>query len=331
MTSPKSDMTSPQLSELDAALETLRDSSPSNTALGNKFERIMCRVLLDHPGEFRGRFTEVVPWKQWPGRDGPDTGIDLIATDIYGDRWAIQTKCYENDQVRDEGVDSFLAKANIAQYQQRMFISTSRASQAVTQAAKRKLRAAGCRVLYHGHLAGWPVPWTDLVADPDRTPIPRVLYEPHPYQTDAVEAVAAAFDAGAARGQMILPCGTGKSVVALWIAERLVAAGGTVLYVVPSISLLGQTMREWARAASKRPNICGGVFGSDGGETGRRRISRFDGAVDSGHYRPRPHRSNPTNRHRRRDAGAVLHLSVSGPGRSRAGHVGNGVRSGNRR
>ena len=32
----------------------------------------------------------------------------------------------------------------------------------------------------------------------------------------------------------------------LWIAERLVGLGGRVLYLVPSIALMAQTMREWS-------------------------------------------------------------------------------------
>ena len=44
-----------------------------------------------------------------------------------------------------------------------------------------------------------------------------------------------------------MPCGTGKSLMAMWAAEENVGAGGTVLYLVPSIALMGQTMREWAR------------------------------------------------------------------------------------
>ena len=236
----------PLLSGLDAALETIRGLASSQREVGGRFERLMCRVLMDHPGEFRGRFARVVPWGEWEGRDGPDSGIDLVAVDVEGDRWAIQTKCYRDARAPEAGVDSFLAKANTARFQHRMFISTSRASPPVTGPGLRKLRQAGCRVLYHGDLAQWAVPWTELAAEPDRAPIPGVLYEPFPYQQDAIDAVVAGFAAGAARGQMLLPCGTGKSVVALWIAEQAVPANGTVLYVVPSISLLGQTMREWA-------------------------------------------------------------------------------------
>ena len=48
------------------------------------------------------------------------------------------------------------------------------------------------------------------------------------------------------RGQLIMACGTGKTYTALKIAERQAGAGGRVLFLVPSLSLLSQTLREWA-------------------------------------------------------------------------------------
>ena len=51
------------------------------------------------------------------------------------------------------------------------------------------------------------------------------------------------------RGQLIMACGTGKTLAAMWIAERL---GSTrTLVLVPSLSLLGQTLREWAANTSE--------------------------------------------------------------------------------
>ena len=45
------------------------------------------------------------------------------------------------------------------------------------------------------------------------------------------------------RGQMIMACGTGKTLTALFINEKLAAQRTLVL--VPSLSLLAQTLREW--------------------------------------------------------------------------------------
>jgi hypothetical protein len=42
-----------------------------------------------------------------------------------------------------------------------------------------------------------------------------------------------------------MACGTGKTFTALKIAEKLAPDNGLVLFLVPSISLLSQTLREW--------------------------------------------------------------------------------------
>ncbi|MBM3455038.1 MAG: helicase, partial [Bacteroidetes bacterium] len=47
------------------------------------------------------------------------------------------------------------------------------------------------------------------------------------------------------RGKLIMACGTGKTFTALRIAENETNKNGTVLFLVPSIALLGQTLREW--------------------------------------------------------------------------------------
>ena len=81
--------------------------------------------------------------------------------------------------------------------------------------------------------------------EPETLTFAEPVHQPHPYQQKAVDAIADGFQQHE-RGKLILPCGTGKSVVALWAAEQIVGQSGRVLYVVPSISLMGQTMREWS-------------------------------------------------------------------------------------
>ena len=107
-----------------------------------------------------------------------------------------------------------------------------------------------CRVLDRAELDGWDVDWWQYVNDPEGLQFQaREPYTPHPYQKDAVEQVMAGFQKHD-RGQLILPCGTGKTAVTLWIAEQQVGLGGRVLYLVPSIALMAQTMREWSEQKS---------------------------------------------------------------------------------
>ena len=51
------------------------------------------------------------------------------------------------------------------------------------------------------------------------------------------------------RGKMIRACGTGKTLTSLKIAEEMVGAGGSALFLVPSIQLLSQSLREWMQEA----------------------------------------------------------------------------------
>lgn len=71
--------------------------------------------------------------------------------------------------------------------------------------------------------------------------VPR--FAPRPDQRDAVDALVAAFASGTPQAQLIAPPGIGKTVEALWIAERLDAR--VVLYFAPSLALVAQTAHAW--------------------------------------------------------------------------------------
>lgn len=63
------------------------------------------------------------------------------------------------------------------------------------------------------------------------------------HQTAAIGDVMKGF-AAADRGKLIMACGTGKTFTSLRIAEQ-VAPQGHILFLVPSLSLMSQTLREW--------------------------------------------------------------------------------------
>ena len=67
----------------------------------------------------------------------------------------------------------------------------------------------------------------------------------HAYQNNALNDVLLGF-AKHDRGKLIMACGTGKTIVSLHIAEKLIGKSKIVLYLVPSISLIQQTMRAWS-------------------------------------------------------------------------------------
>lgn len=72
----------------------------------------------------------------------------------------------------------------------------------------------------------------------------RKLFEPKPHQKEAIQQCVDFFEIED-RGQLILPCGAGKTLTALWIKERL--NSDRTLVLVPSLALLRQVKNEWAK------------------------------------------------------------------------------------
>ncbi|UII29057.1 DEAD/DEAH box helicase family protein [Fulvivirga maritima] len=82
----------------------------------------------------------------------------------------------------------------------------------------------------------------------------RVFFEPKPHQKEAIKDCINFFEIEE-RGQLILPCGAGKTYTALWIKEGLESKNCLVL--VPSLALLRQIKNEWAnQRKSKYQYIC---------------------------------------------------------------------------
>jgi superfamily II DNA or RNA helicase len=79
---------------------------------------------------------------------------------------------------------------------------------------------------------------------------PPSIKSPHKTQQEAIERALDYFKEQD-RGQLILPCGTGKTLAAMWVAEKI--GGSRILVMVPSLALMSQTLREWAVNTSIKP------------------------------------------------------------------------------
>ncbi|MDE0268082.1 MAG: DEAD/DEAH box helicase family protein, partial [Acidimicrobiaceae bacterium] len=245
--------------ELSGVLGLLERRYDSPQDRGKAFELLMQRAFQQHPDVYGPRrFKKVWRWMEWPDRQrhgyGGDVGIDLVAEQTEaggGGLCAIQTKAHTGGKISKAAVDSFISASSGQVFSSRLLAVTAPVTlQARTMILKAEPR---CEVLYGSDLDSWPVNWSECLEDPSRLrfdPTPRHI--PKPFQTEAVSKVVEGL-ADNDRGRLVLPCGTGKSVVSLWIAEKMVGLGGRVLYLVPSIALMNQTMREWAR--QRNPDI----------------------------------------------------------------------------
>ncbi|MGB6057607.1 MAG: type ISP restriction/modification enzyme [Microthrixaceae bacterium] len=231
-------------------LDELEAASLDTAEKGNRFERLMQAYLTTDP-EFAQIYEQVWLWMEYPGRDGrPDTGIDLVAKSWDGELTAIQCKFFRpGTQVTKAMIDSFLAASSKVEFDQRLIISTSDKWGKNAEAAIEGLHPPVAR-LRAQDLANSSIDWSQFSLDKPGEMVRVEQHDPRPYQQAAIDDVIKGFETHD-RGKLIMACGTGKTFTSLRLVEEFVPAGGSVLFLVPSISLLSQTVREWS-AQSRR-------------------------------------------------------------------------------
>ena len=235
---------------LDEFLEQIREEAYCKTELGSRFEKFVKAYLLS---DFFGiKFTDVWLWNECPFSHGHDIGIDLVARDTFGDFHAVQCKCYApGTSVSMEDVSQFLAasgKTFIAdnksrQYVSRILVSTSDSFSSNAEIAIQDQNPPVTRI----GLADLKKTITDAgFFDFEKNKAVIRKLEERPHQTAAIADVVGGFQ-NADRGQLVMACGTGKTFTALRIAEEMGCK--SVLFMVPSISLLAQALRVWVAQA----------------------------------------------------------------------------------
>lgn len=217
---------------------------------GTAFEQLIASYLRTAP-EYADRFAEVYLWQDWPERGNlGDHGIDLVAKDLHTGGWcAIQCKFYEpTHHMAKKDIDSFIAASASSRFTSRMLFSTAKDWGPTVEQQLEHLSVPITRIGVNDlleskvdwHTIDWKNPPQFLPTTGKKTL--------RPHQKDAKDRVLAGFTEHD-RGQLIMACGTGKTFTALKIAEQVAtdrkAEPTTVLFLVPSIQLLNQTLREW--------------------------------------------------------------------------------------
>nr|WP_046284139.1 DEAD/DEAH box helicase [Mycobacterium sp. UM_NZ2] len=239
------------MGSIHEVIEAFR-KAPSNSERGTKFEQLMVRYFELDP-MLSQQYDAVWRWIDWPGRDGKaDTGIDLVARERdTGDLTAIQCKFYEPTHTLAKGdIDSFFTASGKTAFTNRVIISTTdrwgKNAEAALDDQTKPVQRIGMAEIAESPI-DWDIAWPpggDLHVELS----PALRHQPRPHQEQAIDAVFRGFAAGNDRGKLIMACGTGKTFTALKIAERTAAENGgaaRILFLVPSISLLSQTLRGW--------------------------------------------------------------------------------------
>lgn len=228
---------------IHAVLDRLREESLDERDKGDKFEQLIRAYLTTDP-EWTSRFSEVWRWSDWPGRAGrPDTGIDLVAANADDDGLtAIQCKFYATDRTVAKGdIDSFISASASQQCTGRIVFDTAAGWSAN---AEDTLASGVAQRVDIGYLADAQIDWNQFSWATPQIVVPTGKKSLRPHQQRALDDVKAGLTTHD-RGQLIMACGTGKTFTSLRIAEELAGAGRSVLFLVPSIQLLSQSLREW--------------------------------------------------------------------------------------
>lgn len=223
-------------------LEDLNSYSLDNRDKGDLFERLIKAYLSNEP-EWAARFENVWLWSEWPGRDNrTDTGIDIVAERRDGQGLAaIQCKFYEaGRKVAKSEIDKFISSSAGSQWTERYLFDTA---SGWSGNAEETLVGVAQRIDI-GMLDDARVDWSKYSwSRPEHVEL-ATAHRPRRHQKAAIDDVRKGL-AENDRGKLIMACGTGKTFTSLKIAEDLVGEGGTVLFLVPSLQLLSQSLREW--------------------------------------------------------------------------------------
>ncbi|MEZ2624184.1 DEAD/DEAH box helicase [Paenalcaligenes hominis] len=235
------------MSPLQTILDSFRQAAVTEREKGTYFEELILTYLRNE-ATYKDLYSDVWTYSDWAAQqqlDKRDTGIDLVAkTRGTNEYHAIQCKFYAEDyKVQRRDIDSFFTASGQRPFTHRIIISTTNNWSEHAEDALRDQQPPVSKIdLYD--LENSQIDWTQYQVG--QAPVLKPLKTLRPHQINALEAVQRGL-ATADRGKLIMACGTGKTFTSLKIAEKLAGAGGRVLFLVPSLSLLSQTLTEWTQ------------------------------------------------------------------------------------
>jgi predicted helicase len=221
-----------------------------NHKKGKEFEVLTSNVLKNHP-IYASKVKDV-----WILRDGapkdlikklnlpsPDEGIDLIAKTYTGEYWAIQCKFKSSmhpPTMKELATFNNLANTHCKNISLAILFHTGERGVRKRYLMGKNYTEVGLEF------------WLGLTSD-DWKRINAVSREkkykpqkrlPKDHQQKAIKQAQDHFiKNNKHRGRLIMPCGTGKSLTAFWIANKLNAK--SIIVAVPSLNLIKQSLEDW--------------------------------------------------------------------------------------
>jgi len=213
---------------------------------GKPFE-VFCKWFLENDPEWSKTVDKVWLWDDYPNKwQRQDLGTDLVFRDNEGLIWAVQAKCYGEHRTTTKGdMNSFLADTGRKEVDRRLWMQSTNKMEAKAEKTL-KGQDKPVTVFMLNDFRDAQIEYPSSFADLHQAKV-KDKPTPDPHQSKAIEDATSGLKLSD-RGQLIMACGTGKTFTTLWIKEALEAH--TTLVLLPSLSLLSQTMREWAWAGN---------------------------------------------------------------------------------
>ena len=274
----------------DSIIQSLETENMTQRDRGTLFEAIVTGYFKNEPMYSR-LFEDVWMLKDVPEEYGipkKDTGVDLVARNRdTGDLVAIQCKYYSKDTtIQKSHIDSFLNEVGKNYYAEGIIVSSTdkwsdNANDALLNRDKNIARIG------LSQLRDSEIDWSMFSVERPKEIQLKSAKKPRHHQIPAIEAVVEGFKT-VDRGKLIMAPGTGKTYTSMVIAEKMAEEKeGTfrVLYLVPSIQLLSQSLRGWTADSKYRGDMDTFAVCSDRKVTKQKGESEFEdiAATDLGY------------------------------------------------
>ncbi|ANE54628.1 type ISP restriction/modification enzyme [Methylomonas sp. DH-1] len=235
------------MTALSQLLDSFRNAAVTEREKGSYFEELIV-CYLKNEATYRDLYSDVWLYADWADRqrlDKRDTGIDLVAqTAGTSEFHAIQCKLYAADyKIRKDDIDSFFTASGKKPFTHRLIITSCLNWTEHADDALRDQQIPVNKIDLHD-LENSQIDWAQYQAKAEPVLKPKKQLREH-----QLHAVSGAYHGlqQADRGKLIMACGTGKTFTSLKIAEKIAGTGKRVLFLVPSLSLLSQTLTEWTQ------------------------------------------------------------------------------------
>ena len=231
----------------DSLVQQINELAETQRDRGTYFE-YLARAYFQNEPTYQNEFKNIWMLADVPEEYGipkTDIGVDLVAETFTGELVAIQAKFYDR-AIQKSNIDSFLSELGKNYYKSGIIVaSTDKWGKNAEKALSDRSDVVRIGL---SDLRNSRIDWDKFSFErPDEVTV-KAKKKPRYYQKEVIEKALAYFKEND-RGQLIMAPGTGKTFTSLKVAEAMAKESDkeqyVVLYLVPSIQLLTQTLRGW--------------------------------------------------------------------------------------